>query len=115
MKGEYKNKIGEIVEDILCIVGAEIASFPTEAREENFKQQAKALLEKQIPKWIPVRERLPEDNQEVVTHELRGKMIMKYQKKSAGFYVSNGIVPPYFAPEYDVIQWMPLPEIPEEL
>ena len=71
------------------------------------EQAADALeeLEKQVPKWIPVTERLPEYGQRVIAH--------------SGGVVAHTVHFCYFwNKDYDswqrVTHWMPLPEPPKE-
>ena len=68
-------------------------------------------LQSQLPKWIPVSERLPEVGKRVL-FSYRG-YIKKQPRIFIGWY--NGKQwDSLFATEYDVTHWMPLPEPPKE-
>ena len=63
-------------------------------------------------RWIPVKERLPEEGITVLTFDKRGHV------RDRALYTFRGgqrlFRPDGLAPGYDVLYWMPLPEPPKE-
>ena len=73
-------------------------------------KEERERLKEQIPKWIPVTERLPEDYEQVLTCDGRGNIHMFSHNRL--FQYPFGIKPEnprYFMPKW----WMPLPQPPE--
>lgn len=69
------------------------------------------LTDRNVGKWIPVTERLPEVGQKVLFSYMG--CIKKRPRIFIGWY--NGKQwDSLFATEYDVTHWMPLPEPPKE-
>lgn len=64
---------------------------------------------KQIPRWIPVTERLPEDDATVLTYKNGIVEVQKYEKRRNG-WICKG----WFWSLANVTHWMPLPEPPKE-
>ena len=78
------------------------------------EQAADALerLEKQVPKWIPVTERLPENREDVLV------VAFWHERWNVqwGWYAPNGKVWHIGLMEetdYPVSYWMPLPQLPQ--
>lgn len=73
---------------------------------------AEELIEKAKPKWIPVKERLPERSGFylvcTVHNFYKTANIAKAHFRSGGFYGQGGHWP-------NVTHWMPLPELPKEV
>ena len=69
-------------------------------------------LESQVPKWIPVEEKLPEDGVVVIVHSDRfggSTHVAYYRHNRQEWFESNGVrlIP-------NVWHWMPMPEAPKE-
>lgn len=60
-------------------------------------------------RWIPCRERLPEDKELVLTYKNERFEVQEYEKRRNG-WISSG----WFWSLSTVTHWMPLPEPPEE-
>lgn len=67
---------------------------------------AKAIAEK-VPKWIPVSERLPEDDVFVLNCNDHGNIVIGKIIGGTWWYK-------YFSYQGQVTHWMPLPEAPKE-
>lgn len=84
---------------------------------ETVKQDTVAYikqLEGQVPRWIPVEERLPEGDEDVLVY------IHNYQDETfvdVGYYKSSSKKWACYASTErdDITHWMPLPEPPEEV
>jgi hypothetical protein len=68
-------------------------------------------LKQQVPKWISVEERLPEENTEVMM-VLFGKVCIGDYLWSGSFESQSGSV--WHAGDGQITHWMPLPDAPEE-
>ena len=77
-------------------------------------------LEAQVPKWISVEERLPEevkrDDEEASSTDI---VIVAVRDDMNNIFVSDDILCKgewvnYSAPLFEVTHWMPLPELPKE-
>ena len=70
------------------------------------------LFSENHTKWISVKERLPEDNQEVITYSSSGEIeVLKYDNHDIkDTFVKYGALVRVF----NVTHWMPLPEVPKE-
>ena len=78
--------------------------------EEHVMQDAVAYikqLEAQVPRWIPVEERLPEDGKDVLVF-IRGNVDLGYHFAQYGWET-------YTMQRGDITHWMPLPEPPKEV
>lgn len=73
---------------------------------ERLTAENAALREKQ--RWIPVTERLPDDDATVLTYKNGILEVQKYEKGRNG-WICNG----WFWSLANVTHWMPLPEVPE--
>lgn len=69
-------------------------------------------LEARAPRWISVKERLPEKGVEVLTRDIYGKI------RNRSLHVlrdgTNMFWPDRLFPGKHITHWMPLPEAPEE-
>ncbi len=66
-------------------------------------------LQAEVPRWIPVTERLPEMSQNVLVANKRGKIYDIDKAWWNGMYFDRCGKKPYF----NVSHWMPLPDAPE--
>ena len=80
------------------------------------KEEQEEVLNKLNRRWIPVSERLPETNDDVlVTYIVNGNIKKRYVETASWFSLGDEWVSPY--DEYrmaktkiDIIAWMPLPQ-----
>lgn len=76
-------------------------------------------LEAQVPKWISVEERLPEDNLNVLVYAIGNNensviAMTGYTHNMYGYNIEGWRSPwQYFFYEYKITHWMPLPEPPK--
>ena len=77
-------------------------------------------LEARVPKWISVKDRLPEDDVDVIVYAVSNNggytiVITFHTHKLYGLNI-EGWAPPwqYFTSSYTITHWMPLPEPPKE-
>ena len=77
-------------------------------------------LEACVPKWISVKDRLPEDDVDVIVYAVSNNggytiVITFHTHKLYGLNI-EGWAPPwqYFTISYTITHWMPLPEPPKE-
>lgn len=79
-----------------------------------------AQLEAQVPKWISVEERLPEDNLNVLVYAIGNNensviAMTSYTHNMYGYNIEGWRSPwQYFFYEYKITHWMPLPPAPKE-
>ena len=73
---------------------------------ERLTAENTVLREKQ--RWIPVTERMPDDDATVLTYKNGILEVQKYEKGRNG-WICNG----WFWSMANVTHWMPLPEAPE--
>ena len=77
-------------------------------------------LEAQVPKWISVEERLPEDDSAVLVYAVGNNenscvAMTSYTHHMHGYNIEGWRSPwQYFFYERKITHWMPLPELPEE-
>lgn len=71
---------------------------------------AEGLIKKAKPQWIPVTERLPERNTEVLVCDTKEDFVSVWEYIGDGLWFGNEII---WATE-DITHWMPLPESPKE-
>ena len=82
--------------------------YMEEGMSEALDMAIKALSSSENPnKWIPVSERLPEDEEEVLCFLESEEMAVLFRRNNWGQYewVDGG----FATGSYDVIAWMPLP------
>ena len=65
-------------------------------------------LEKQVPMWIPVSERLPDENKRILVLLSSKISVVAYIRQNVWYVAWNQ------APLNHVTHWMPLPEPPKE-
>jgi hypothetical protein len=63
-----------------------------------------------VQKWIPVTERLPQRNAEVLVCDTREDYVSVWEYMGEGLWFGNDVI---WATE-DITHWMPLPEAPKE-
>ncbi|HFD3197761.1 TPA: DUF551 domain-containing protein, partial [Klebsiella pneumoniae] len=67
-------------------------------------------------KWIPVSERMPEDEQEVLTINRMGHRFVSFFDKHSGLYFDRLDAPAACCIEHVLVtHWMPLPAGPQEV
>ncbi|XGT07115.1 DUF551 domain-containing protein [Klebsiella pneumoniae] len=67
-------------------------------------------------KWIPVSERMPEDEQEVLTINRMGHRFVSFFDKHSGLYFDRLDAPAACCIEHVLVtHWMPLPAAPQEV
>jgi hypothetical protein len=77
-------------------------------------------LEAQVPRWISVEERLPEDDANVLVYAIDNNensciAMTSYTHNLHGFHIEGWRSPwQYFFNEHTITHWMPLPEPPKE-
>ena len=100
--------IGEYIEDDGSY------SEGVERECETFKYKANFVEVKHgvvIPQWISVKDRLPEDKQNVLTIDSESKMeVCFYEKEWKGVFQQCGGLVKIF----NITHWMPLPEPPKK-
>lgn len=99
----YSNKDFDCVSNFTALTAAA-------DRLDALEAEVSRLKEKQ--RWIPVTERLPETGITVLTLDKRGHM------RDRALHTFRGgqrlFRPDGLAPGYDILYWMPLPELPKE-
>ncbi|HIE1992108.1 TPA: DUF551 domain-containing protein [Klebsiella oxytoca] len=69
-----------------------------------------------IPGWIPVSERMPEDEQEVLTINKMGHRFVSFFDKHSGLFFDRLDAPAACCIEHVLVtHWMPLPAAPQEV
>lgn len=69
-----------------------------------------------IPEWIPVSERMPEDEQEVLTINRMGHRFVSFFDKHSGLFFDRLDAPAACCIEHVLVtHWMPLPAVPQEV
>ena len=76
---------------------------------EAYAQAYKNGYEAGKPKWIPVTERLPERNTEVLVCDTKEDYVSIWEHIGDGLWFGNEVI---WANE-DITHWMPLPEAPK--
>ncbi|MCE0439352.1 DUF551 domain-containing protein, partial [Klebsiella pneumoniae] len=67
-------------------------------------------------KWIPVSERMPEDEQEVLTINKMGHRFVSFFDKHSGLFFDRLDAPAACCIEHVLVtHWMPLPAAPQEV
>ncbi|HFF9175950.1 TPA: DUF551 domain-containing protein [Klebsiella pneumoniae] len=67
-------------------------------------------------KWIPVSERMPEDEQEVLTRNRMGHRFVSFFDKHSGLFFDRLDAPAACCIEHVLVtHWMPLPAAPQEV
>lgn len=116
---EIKKGLVEAIEEASWVVEGGDAHDLIDAVENAHASMADALtyiqqLEAQVPRWIPVEERLPATDDDV--------LIVTNNEFGTGYEVGQGYYDicdeEWFGHAYvgtiDVTHWMPLPEVPKE-
>lgn len=102
-----------------CPYGKECESF----EDGNLYRDALAYinkLEARFPKWISVKDRLPEDDVDVIVYAVSNNgdctiVITFHTHNLYGFNIEGWASPwQYFYRHYTITHWMPLPEPPKE-
>ena len=99
---------------LLCKAADAIEDLQAQLMFSN--DAAKAIAEK-VPKWIPVTERLPEVNKDILAivhwiNEGDNTLCFGHRKKN-GWFLWNSIEG-LAIKNYEVTYWMPLPEPPKD-
>lgn len=77
-------------------------------------------LEARVPKWISVKDRLPEDDVDVIVYAVSNNggytMLVTFHTHTLyGFNIDGWASPwQYFTRNYTITHWMPMPEPPKE-
>lgn len=91
----------------------------------SVKMHADALayitqLEARVPKWISVKDRLPEDDVDVIVYAISNNgghtiVVTFHTHTLYGFNIEGWASPwQYFTRNYTITHWMPMPEPPKE-
>lgn len=79
-------------------------------------QNAQQNIPEIIPGWIPVSERMPEDEQEVLTINRMGHRFVSFFDKHSGLFFDRLDAPAACCIEHVLVtHWMPLPAGPKEV
>ena len=84
------------------------------------RECAQAGKDTNVPSWISVEERLPQDNADVLVHAIGNNensvvAMTSYTHNLHGYNIEGWRSPwQYFFHEYKITHWMPLPEPPKE-
>ncbi|MGR5596171.1 DUF551 domain-containing protein [Klebsiella pneumoniae] len=79
-------------------------------------QNAPQNIPEIIPGWIPVSERMPEDEQEVLTINRMGHRFVSFFDKHSGLFFDRLDAPAACCIEHVLVtHWMPLPAVPQEV
>ncbi|HCR0825545.1 TPA: DUF551 domain-containing protein [Klebsiella aerogenes] len=79
-------------------------------------QNAQQIIPEIIPGWIPVSERMPEDEQEVLTINRMGHRFVSFFDKHSGLFFDWLDAPVACNIEHVLVtHWMPLPAAPQEV
>lgn len=79
-------------------------------------QNAPQNIPEIIPGWIPVSERMPEDEQEVLTINTMGHRFVSFFEKHSGLFFDRLDAPAACCIEHVLVtHWMPLPADPQEV
>lgn len=105
----YDELIGE-----LYLVASKTQSS---CRRKLLVKAADAIEELSKPRWIPVTERLPENDQDVLVmvhwRDYQEDMMCYGRKYKTRWYLWNGELGEILK-GFDITHWMPLPEPPKE-
>lgn len=99
--------------DVLDNINKRIYYFDKASFDEAVKAVCNAPSVDATPRWIPVEERLPENNFDVaiiIKHEGCTYLRVGWYRASGQFWLQAGLG----LIEGTVTHWMPLPESPEE-
>ncbi|HFP6397655.1 TPA: DUF551 domain-containing protein [Klebsiella pneumoniae] len=79
-------------------------------------QNAPQNIPEIIPGWIPVSERMPDDEQEVLTINKMGHRFVSFFDKHSGLFFDRLDAPAACCIEHVLVtHWMPLPAGPQEV
>lgn len=102
-------------------VGIQFGCDTSEAMaDEIIRLRAENASLRERTRWIPVSERLPEDEEEVLLFaDQSGLFIATFHDASSGrgidtFETDGDDMAPVFHPDSSVLHWMPKPEAPKE-
>lgn len=100
---------GDAVRDLSTPVDPQVAEY-----EQNVMQAGNSPV---IPDtWIPVSERMPEDEQEVLTINRMGHLFVSFFDKHSGLFFDRLDAPTACCIEHVLVtHWMPLPNPPKEV
>lgn len=83
--------------------------------QEIYNLKAGTILKAIGAKWIPVKERLPEEDESVIIYTRYGTVKEGAYTERYGYAMRKGFfTEDYFEELCDVIAWMPLPELYQE-
>ena len=110
----------EIKKGLECCSGQNKDTYCTECPYrfedcDDLARHALALiqqLEAQVPKWISVKERLPEDLCEVLICDDKGRMVVGHYDEDDGHFWKRVNADTFHS--VNATHWMPLPEPPKE-
>ena len=96
-----------------------VCGAPVKAHDCGAEPELTCWLEAQLPRWIPVEERLPEsdDNVLVIVNGECKTMTFEEAYMLASYYSGDGWIVEWYE-EWEnpvVTHWMPLPEPPKEV
>lgn len=108
MYEDLVKQLRELEDDFMCVEDgfpvASVLSDAADAIEELFGKV------EQLPRWIPVTERLPEPHTRVIGF-MAWKKITAIEYQNGMWYSIDHLEP---LPDEAVTHWMPLPEPPKE-
>lgn len=90
----------------------ELAAAPHDTTALNSVQNVDSVADR----WIPVSERMPEDEQEVLTINKMGHRFVSFFDKHSGLFFDRLDAPAACCIEHVLVtHWMPLPAAPQEV
>lgn len=102
--------LGDAEEALIEVVNRRAAML--KAQPQNAPQNIPEI----IPGWIPVSERMPEDEQEVLTINRMGHCFVSFFDKHSGLFFDRLDAPAACCIEHVLVtHWMPLPASPQEV
>lgn len=105
-----------------CLYGIDAEKVESDCVDALLKDALAYIqqLEAAQPKWISVKDRLPEDNLNVLVYAIGNNKnsviaMTGYTHNMYGYNIEGWRSPwQYFFYEYKITHWMPLPEAPKE-
>ena len=103
--------------DMVLRINAEQRKKIEEISAENARLRAELDAERERNRWIPVSEKLPEDEENVLVNitEVDGSPVIDFGYYTPGNNAFEGWQTNYFMAFGKVTHWRPLPEPPEQL